>query len=1104
MSAESRNGQPRDEEDPRLAWLAARVKSCLYGVDDDVIADLYGDIDSRKVILEIFDNPKERFLVISSQEATTTEGKAVGGRLSMATPRKTPPKLIATTLAIKNSNITGSTNFPPDRTRCIFFLRVQNVQLTRELVHNWRTETECPIHRAFEISCMVVPSLSSFHTILKYAYGPIVEDVVSSAGRRRCVATKKIANRQLYTEILNWVHRVDMQMTGFRNQVCAERRLPMPQALVSMGYSDSGLKSALANEDVIKQIDITVSQWQAEISYAMSLDPQKEGPLGEIEYWREKYSTISALYEQINSPQAKFILKVAKEAECNSFHLISTTIQHFFRLYAEAKDNVKFLGTLDRHFRTMHGVTPGSGSLQPIIDTLSSMMTGIRMVWIISRYYCTEERMVGLLEKVGKLIAQKVSQHIDFRSILGLPFSEAKEKVIEGQQCLIKWKATYVNVQEEINSSEREQPWNFNQKRLFETTDYMSDRCTDLLEVIETVEYYNTVLGAQLKTVLTDTSGIERILKDVERVKRPFETLTFDPFERKATHNWQVVYSNFVNTVANLDHEVSEFINKIFDDDLRSAESAFELLVSFKGIVSRPQRAGEAFDTASLLSEKADRILAQYFSEVERVRSIFVENRDNPPLTKNQPPVAGAIHWSTSLFQRLKKPIVRFQQEGMLVTAMGRQVRAKYVEVARQMKEYATSRFIQWSEGVRQTTTASLKMNILRKGNGETYVTNFDVALFNVIREAKYLDRLGFEVPQEAINVTLQDESYHANVDALKAMLLNFNCELQGALDGPERVILAKNIRELRLALEPGIHDINWTSLGVTDFVANCERAITKFRNLSREVRKRADHIQTQVVNKIGSTKLIPEFEQLLQAGGELPELQVFVDTIERRRTTLVDACLRAYHTAKPLLTKMESQLVGTHTGKCLILESYYLHWEQRIWKALTRMVLNSLLAFAKMLGYRGSSTVKRPPLFKVLIFLTTEPTFSPPHQEITSAFHKVQSSIIESTQRFQRWMRGTCIEFTQGELVPRPAEGEQETLFTYYKDINSLPQVYKLQGIINRTIQTHLSALATNIKMLQRYRFIYLRIKNFLWNSRQRVSFTGLTMTQNFNFTLT
>ncbi|ORC93797.1 putative dynein heavy chain [Trypanosoma theileri] len=1066
------------KNDPRLAWFVSRITSCLCGIEISAVEELLSDNVAVATILAVFENEKEPFVVVYTREGGVMEGEN-GTKVSMETQLKNTPKLMVTTQALVNTNITGSANYPPDRTRCIFFVRVNHVQLTPESVGDWKKNLESPIHRAFEISCMVVPSLASFHNLLKYAYRPIVEDVEAAARRSRSIATKKVTNKHLYTEILNWVHRVDMQMTGFRNQVCAERRLPMPQALISMGCNDSGLASALANEDVIKQIDITVSQWQAEISYAMSLDPQKEGPLGEIEYWREKYSTISALYEQINSPEAKFILKVAKEAECNSFHLISTTIQQFFRQYAEAKDNVKFLGTLDRHFRTLQGVTPGTGSLQPIIDTLSSMMTGIRMVWIISRYYCTEERMVGLLEKIGKLIAQKVSQHIDFRGILSLPFTEAKNKVLEGQQCLLKWKSTYINVQEEINSSEREQPWNFNQKRLFETTDYMSDRCTDLLEIIETMEYYTTVLGAQLKTVLTDTTGIERILKDVEKVKRPFETLTFDPFERKTTHNWQVVFSNFVNTVANLDHEVSAFINKIFDDDLRSAESAFELLLSFKCIASRPQRAGEAFDTASLLSEKADRILAQYFSEVERVRAIFLEHCDNPPLTKNQPPVAGSIHWSTSLFQRLKRPIVRFQQEGMLTTTMGRQVRAKYVEVARQMKEYATSRFMQWSERVRQSTTASLKMNILRKGPDDTYVTNFDMGLFDVIRETKYLDRLGFEVPQEALNVTLQDESYHTNVDALKAMLLNFNYELQSALEGPERVILAKNIRELKLALEPGIHDINWTSLGIPDFVMNCERAITKFRNLSREVRKRADHIQTQVVNKIGSSKLMPEYEQLLQTGGELPELQVLVDTIERRRSDLVDACVRAYRTAKPLLTKVESQLVGTHTGKCLALESYYQHWENRIWKALTRMVLNSLVSFAKMLGYRGSSsTTRRPPLFKVMIFLTTEPTYSPPQQEITSAFHKVQSGIIESTQRFRRWMRGTCIEFTQGELVPRPPEGEHETLFTYYQDINNLPQVYKLQAVINRTIQTHLSSLATNIKMLQRYRFIYLADK--------------------------
>ncbi|CBH10362.1 dynein heavy chain, putative [Trypanosoma brucei gambiense DAL972] len=1067
-------------DDPRLEWFASRVKGCLWGVSDAAIQTLFNDEVALQQILTVFDTERESFIAVTATEALPTENRQE--TLTMGRPEGTGGnrvKLAVTTDAVVNTNITDSANFPQDRTRCVFFVRMEYVKLPREVVKDWKTDPQCPIHKAFEVSGMIVPSLVTFLKLLKHVYKPLVEDVEAESGKTRFIATKKAVNKYLYTEVLNWVQRIEMQMTGFRSQVCAERRLMIPQMLLSMDNSDAGISSVLANEDIIRQVDITVGQWQAEISLAMSLDPQKEGPLGEIEYWREKYSTISALYEQINSPEAKLIMKVAKEAECNSYHLISSTIQQFFRYYAEAKDNVKFLGTLDRHFRTLHGVTPVTGSLQPIIDTLSSMMTGVRMVWIISRYYCTEERMVGLLEKVAKLISQKVSQHIDFHRILSLPFAEAKAVVTEGQQCLLKWKAAYLGTQEEINSSEREQPWNFNQKRLFETTDYMSDRCTDLLEVIETVEYYTMVLGAQLKTVLTDTSGIERILKDVERVKRPFESLTFDPFERKATHNWQLVFSNFVNMVANLDREVSDFINKIFDDDLRSAESAFELLLSFKCIGSRPQRVGEAFDTASLLLEKADRILAQFFNEVNRVRNIFVQLKDNPPLTKNQPPVAGAIHWSTSLFQRLKKPIIRFQQEGMLNTHMGKQVRAKYAEVAQQMKDYATSRFMQWGERVRQGTTASLKMNIIVKESDNTYVTNFDIELFNLIREAKYLDRLGFEVPQEALNVTLQDESYHANVDALKAMLLNFNYELQNALEGPERVILARNIRELRQALEPGLHDINWTSLGIPDFVLNCERAITKFRNLSREVRKRADHIQTQVVNKIGSTRLMPEYERLLQAGGELPELQVLVETIERRRADLVDGCLRAYSTAKPLLTKVESQLVGTHTGKCLLLESYYHHWEHRIWKAVTKMVLSSLVAFAKMLGYRvSSSSAKRPPLFKVMIFLTTEPTYSPPQQEITSAFHKVQAGIIASTQRFRRWMRGTCIEFTQGELVPRPPEGEHETLFTYYQDINNLSQVYRLQAIINRTIQTHLSALATNIKLLQRYRFVYLSDK--------------------------
>ena len=45
----------------------------------------------------------------------------------------------------------------------------------------------------------------------------------------------------------------------------------------------------------------------------------------------------------------------------------------------EAKDNVKFLQTLERHFKNLE-----NGSLQTIVETLPSLLNAIRMVWIIS------------------------------------------------------------------------------------------------------------------------------------------------------------------------------------------------------------------------------------------------------------------------------------------------------------------------------------------------------------------------------------------------------------------------------------------------------------------------------------------------------------------------------------------------------------------------------------------------------------------------------------------------------------------------------------------------------------------------------------------------
>jgi len=42
--------------------------------------------------------------------------------------------------------------------------------------------------------------------------------------------------------------------------------------------------------------------------------------------------------------------------------------------------------------------------------------------------------------------------------------------------------------------------------------------------------------------------------------------------------------------------------------------------------------------------------------------SVFNDLMRHPPISKNQPPVAGAINWERSMFHRIKRPMLRFLQ----------------------------------------------------------------------------------------------------------------------------------------------------------------------------------------------------------------------------------------------------------------------------------------------------------------------------------------------------------------------------------------------------------------------------------------------------------
>ena len=82
---------------------------------------------------------------------------------------------------------------------------------------------------------------------------------------------------------------------------------------------------------------------------------------------------------------------------------------------AEAKDNVKFLTTLERCFKALQ--TVNRDTITQISDIIPSLLGAVRMVWIISRYFNIDEYMEPLMKRVADQISDKVEEAVQLPQV---------------------------------------------------------------------------------------------------------------------------------------------------------------------------------------------------------------------------------------------------------------------------------------------------------------------------------------------------------------------------------------------------------------------------------------------------------------------------------------------------------------------------------------------------------------------------------------------------------------------------------------------------------------------------------------------------------------
>ncbi|NXD79638.1 DYH5 protein, partial [Halcyon senegalensis] len=118
------------------------------------------------------------------------------------------------------------------------------------------------------------------------------------------------------------------------------------------------------------------------------------GPSSELEYWKTRMSSFNSLLDEIKSSRVKKIISILQAARSKTLKQWKDLDGRITIAANEAKDNVRYLYTLDKFFGPLAKASP------VMMEHVPSLMNTVCMIYCTSPYYNTSERMTSLLLKI--------------------------------------------------------------------------------------------------------------------------------------------------------------------------------------------------------------------------------------------------------------------------------------------------------------------------------------------------------------------------------------------------------------------------------------------------------------------------------------------------------------------------------------------------------------------------------------------------------------------------------------------------------------------------------------------------------------------------------
>jgi dynein heavy chain len=449
------------------------------------------------------------------------------------------------------------------------------------------------------------------------------------------------------------------------------------------------------NQEMITDFEKIFNEWSEKIEQTLEeaeaerKDDKDAGPRQELEYWKQRMRKLTCVSEQLRSKNCRTVFDVLSHASSSANDnsnrprdkiYLATSKWRSIELRVtealnEAKDNVKYLQTLEKFIEPLYDGNPES-----IKDTLPALMNSIKMIHTIARYYNTNERMTGLfiritnqmitncrfniinfrrikqgLNPVGQLTPAQIAQGkkagpVDDTVLWDHELYPPDELISMLQQCLDLHEAyvkQYEFTKERLQNVPKAKQFDFNPTQIFGKFDLFCRRITKLKELFSTIKQFQTLGKHNLENIQPIITQFQYFVAQFKKKNHKLLDFNNNTFDRD--------FVEFNVDVSSVETILQKYIDKNFEV-ISNIEEHLKLLRKFKTIIHRD-------NLRQNLAAKYAILFQHYQVQIVSIEEQYHKNKSSPPIVRNLPTVSGSITWSRHLFHRISVPMEQFPPE---------------------------------------------------------------------------------------------------------------------------------------------------------------------------------------------------------------------------------------------------------------------------------------------------------------------------------------------------------------------------------------------------------------------------------------------------------